>query len=79
MSEFFDMGGYAAFVWPSYAVTAVVLVILVAASWLGLKSRRRTLETLQAAHGGRRARRRRETAAPDTRDIAPGEPVGDER
>ena len=25
MSEFFQMGGYAAFVWPSYALTAMVL------------------------------------------------------
>ena len=25
MAEFFQMGGYAAFVWPSYALTAVVL------------------------------------------------------
>jgi heme exporter protein CcmD len=30
MREFFDMGGYAAFVWPAYAVTlgAIVLNIL---------------------------------------------------
>lgn len=26
MSEFFHMGGYAFFVWTSYAITAVVLV-----------------------------------------------------
>ena len=25
MSEFFHMGGYAWFVWPSYGITAVVL------------------------------------------------------
>ena len=25
MAEFFQMGGYAAFVWPSYALTGVVL------------------------------------------------------
>jgi len=25
MAEFFHMGGYAAFVWPSYAIVAVVL------------------------------------------------------
>ena len=25
MAEFFHMGGYAAFVWPSYAIAAVVL------------------------------------------------------
>ncbi len=27
MREFFDMGGYAAFVWPAYAVTFVVIVL----------------------------------------------------
>ncbi len=25
MAEFFNMGGYAAFVWPSYGLTALVL------------------------------------------------------
>lgn len=25
MREFFDMGGYAAFVWPSYAITFAVI------------------------------------------------------
>jgi heme exporter protein D len=25
MAEFFQMGGYAAFVWPSYALAAIVL------------------------------------------------------
>ena len=27
MRAFFDMGGYAAYVWPSYAVTLVVIVL----------------------------------------------------
>jgi len=27
MRAFFDMGGYAAFVWPAYAVTLVVVVL----------------------------------------------------
>ena len=27
MSEFLDMGGYAAYVWPSYAVTFVVIAL----------------------------------------------------
>jgi heme exporter protein D len=27
MSAFFDMGGYAAFVWPAYLVTLAVLVL----------------------------------------------------
>jgi heme exporter protein CcmD len=27
MSEFFNMGGYAAFVWPAYAVTLAAIVL----------------------------------------------------
>jgi heme exporter protein CcmD len=27
MKEFLDMGGYAAFVWPSYAVTFAVVIL----------------------------------------------------
>jgi heme exporter protein D len=27
MKEFFDMGGYAAFVWPAYAVTLAVIIL----------------------------------------------------
>ena len=27
LKAFFDMGGYAVYVWPSFAVTAVVLVL----------------------------------------------------
>jgi len=27
MREFFDMGGYAAFVWPAYLVTLTVVVL----------------------------------------------------
>ncbi|MGH8210305.1 MAG: heme exporter protein CcmD [Steroidobacteraceae bacterium] len=26
-AEFFDMGGYAAYVWPSYALTLIVLAL----------------------------------------------------
>ncbi len=42
MKEFLDMGGYAAFVWPAYAVTAVVFLY----NWL---SARRTLREARAA------------------------------
>lgn len=69
MEEYFAMGGYAGFVWPAYAVTAIVLVAVLAGTWQGLKRRRRQLETLQAARGGRRRRARAEetdTARDDT-------------
>jgi heme exporter protein D len=32
MSEFFDMGGYAAFVWPAFLITAFVLAANVVAA-----------------------------------------------
>lgn len=33
MTEFLAMGGYAAFVWPSYGLTALVLAALAWRSW----------------------------------------------
>jgi len=54
ISEFLDMGGYAAFVWPSYIIAAVVMVILAIASWRALVAERATLDKLEAAHGSRR-------------------------
>lgn len=33
MSEFFDMGGYGAFVWPAYVVSAFVLAALAFSIW----------------------------------------------
>lgn len=56
MEEFFAMGGYAGFVWPAYVVTTVVLVAVLIGTWRGLQSRRRQLDQLQAARGGRRRR-----------------------
>ena len=46
MREFIDMGGYAAFVWPAYGVTLLVLALLVIDS-LG-RLRRRLAELAQA-------------------------------
>lgn len=74
MANYFDMGGYAGFVWPSYAVAAIVLVALFVTTWRSLKSRERTLEMLQAARGGRRRRRGGEeppAAAMEKEETAP--------
>jgi len=43
MAEFFAMGGYAAFVWPAYALTAAVLGGFAVASWRRLKAAERAL------------------------------------
>ncbi len=48
MSEFLAMGGYAAFVWPAYGLTALVMLVLLVDTLHRLRSRRRRLATLEA-------------------------------
>ncbi len=50
---FFEMGGYGVYVWPAFAVTAIVLIGLVLASLRSLRDNEETLEGLQ----GQRRRR----------------------
>ena len=64
--SFFEMGGYAAYVWPAFGVGAVVLIALLAISLLGVKSREKALRRLEAESGGRRGR----GAAPDEEEEA---------
>ncbi len=54
VSAFLDMGGYAAFVWPSFAITAVVLVGMLVASLRWLRSNEAALDALQAERGAGR-------------------------
>jgi heme exporter protein D len=61
--EFLAMGGYAEFVWPSYALTALVMGGLVVGTLRTLRGRQRELRTLEG--GGGRRRRAREDA-PDS-------------
>jgi heme exporter protein D len=56
MTEFFAMGGYAAYVWPAYAVFGLVLL---ADALAPLLQRRRVLQELR----GRRKRETRRTGA----------------
>lgn len=74
MEEFFSMGGYAGFIWPAYGLTVVVLVAVLVGTWRGLTARRRTLEQLQAARGGRR-RRARAAASAEEADRKTESPV----
>ena len=37
MSEFFAMGGYAAYVWPAYGISFVALLTLGIVSWREMK------------------------------------------
>ena len=55
------MGGYATFVWPAFAVCALVMVALVIASRRALVRERRVLQSLDA---GRRERRGPPTETP---------------
>jgi heme exporter protein D len=48
MRAFFDMGGYAAFVWPAYAVTLAVIVLNIVWAWQALaRSREEARRRLQ--------------------------------
>ena len=47
MNEFFYMGGYGAYVWPAYGVTALVLAGLVWAVLSRAARARRRLEALE--------------------------------
>ncbi len=47
MGSFFDMGGYGVFVWPSFAVSAAVLVILLVVSLRARKSAKADLEAME--------------------------------
>ena len=53
MSEYFAMGGYAAFIWPSYGVAAILLVVLFLLSARRLQAAERALP--QSAEGDKDA------------------------
>jgi heme exporter protein D len=47
LSSFLNMGGHAGFVWPSFGITVLVLVVLLVASLRSLNARESTLAELQ--------------------------------
>ena len=49
IAEYLSMGGYAAFVWPAFAVAAAVMTALALVSRRGLRARQTELEALQSA------------------------------
>jgi len=49
IKDFIDMGGYGSYVWPSYLVTAVVMIIMLVASLRMLKANAATMEALENA------------------------------
>lgn len=44
MSEFFEMGGYAAYVWSAYAITLIVILLNV---WTARRARAHKLEEVR--------------------------------
>ncbi len=52
LSTFLDMGGYAGFIWPAYAMAAAVLIGLFAASSRSLKVTEAALKALERQEGG---------------------------
>ena len=52
LSDFLNMGGYAAYVWPAYGAAAAVLGGLLAESLSRLRRVERRLAALEASDGG---------------------------
>jgi heme exporter protein D len=51
---FFEMGGYGAFVWPAFALTAVIMVTFAVSSLRRLRREQRVLRELEAKAPPRR-------------------------
>ncbi|HJN26262.1 MAG TPA: heme exporter protein CcmD [Rhodospirillales bacterium] len=49
--EFFNMGGYGAFIWPSYLVSALVMVVMLVVSLRLLRANQAMLKVLEATSG----------------------------
>lgn len=65
MAEFFSMGGYGAYVWPSYGMTAIIMVVLLIVSVRGLKSTQATFDRLKAETGSIRDHKKKTEETPD--------------
>ena len=49
MNEFFEMGGYGAFIWPAYGLAAVLMVGVLVQSWKAMQQREALVKTLRAS------------------------------
>lgn len=78
LKAYFDMDGYAAFVWPSYAVAAIVLVALFFSVLARVRAGDRALQRLEEAGAGRRRRRRPEEDSPAMSPDGAVSPQGDQ-
>ena len=55
ITNFLNMGGYAAFVWPALGLTAVILIAMAVTSTRQLRANEAALQTAEQS-GGRRRR-----------------------
>ena len=53
MTDFFAMGGYAAYVWPAYGATAVVIAGLAFLIWRRGRALKKRLAEYETAHTGK--------------------------
>ncbi|MEO3428014.1 heme exporter protein CcmD [Pelagibius sp. CAU 1746] len=75
-TAFLDMGGYAAFVWPSLVVTLVIMAGLLVATLRQLHSRQRRLAELEARGAQRQRRQRPAQEEPAAREQSPQPDAG---
>ena len=47
MSNFFAMGGYAAFIWPAYGVSLLGLLAMIWQSWAAWRAAKKRLKALE--------------------------------
>lgn len=63
MNEFLAMGGYAAFIWPTYGIAAVLLLGLLALSMRNMRQREALADAL------RRDRHHEQRTAPEGAEV----------
>lgn len=73
MSEFFNMGGYAAYIWPAYGISAVVLIGL---TWASLAAYRKASAEVASLEAGAPVYSKKAGAGPDM-DQSGGAPAHD--
>ncbi|MBL29014.1 MAG: heme exporter protein CcmD [Rhodospirillaceae bacterium] len=64
-SNFLAMGGYALYVWPAYAVAAIVMIALVITTYRAYRAREAELRAAEQSREDRRAARSRGTQMPE--------------
>ena len=57
LTTYLAMGGYAAYVWPAWSLTALVMLGLLVATWRSNKARDAELKALQELQPSRRQAR----------------------